>query len=594
MKGPGDPAEFFDFGNPQVAALPPHLKKFIVNQHYDLYTSVDHALWRYVMRQNYSYLKDAAYYPYIPGLRMAGLTIEKIPSLQEMNDALGEIGWGAVTVDGFIPPAAFMEYQARRVLVIAADIRKLEHIEYTSAPDIIHESAGHAPIISDTRYNRYLSYLGHIGTKALFSARDYELYEAIRQLSILKELPDASEYEVKDAEEKVLFLQKNMGEPSEMAMLSRLQWWSVEYGLIGPLENPKIYGAGLLSSIGESSWCMRPEVKKIPYTIDAINYSYDITQPQPQLFVTPTFQNLIDVLKQFEDQMAWRKGGTGSIRKAIASRNICTAELDSGVQITGVFSELKTDAQGNILIFGTSGPSAVCTGDKVLEGLSPSALPNGFITMIGKFKGQEGPPFLTTSDGLASLGLNAGKICSIEMEHGALIEGYFRSAFYKDGRLLLLNFNQSKISHRDGLFEPCHFDFFTLVPATSVVSVFNGAADKTIFEEDLYVSRERTQKANYSERDIQYRELFRQIRDIRENKRALQNFEVILNELDKKFPDDWLCTLEIAELLHGQPEMKNLNQKVRDRLSALSNSNPELSKLIRDGLSIVDQGLVFE
>lgn len=130
-------ALFNDFNNSQVANLPLHLRKYIVDQQYDKYTPVDHAVWRYVMRQNYSYLKDVAYYPYIPGLKKAGLTIEKIPSLQEINDALAEIGWGAVTVDGFIPPAAFMEYQAYRVLVIAADIRQLEHIEYTSAPDII-------------------------------------------------------------------------------------------------------------------------------------------------------------------------------------------------------------------------------------------------------------------------------------------------------------------------------------------------------------------------------------------------------------------------------------------------------------------------
>ena len=174
------------FNNEQVANLPPHLAKYIVDQHYEKYTPLDHAVWRYVMRQNYSYLKDAAYYPYIPGLKMAGLTIEKIPSLQEINDALANIGWGAVTVDGFIPPAAFMEFQAYRVLVIAADIRQIEHIEYTSAPDIIHESAGHAPIISDTDYNQYLSYLGFIGTKAIFSSKDFELYETIRQLSILK------------------------------------------------------------------------------------------------------------------------------------------------------------------------------------------------------------------------------------------------------------------------------------------------------------------------------------------------------------------------------------------------------------------------
>lgn len=156
-----------------------------------------------------------------------------------------------------------MEFQAYRVLVIAADIRQLEHIEYTSAPDIIHESAGHAPIISDTKYNQYLSYLGKIGTKALFSSKDYELYESIRALSIIKEMPNVDKEDLAKAEALVSYNQQNLGTPSEMALLSRLQWWSVEYGLIGDINNPKIYGAGLLSSIGESASCMQPEVKKL-------------------------------------------------------------------------------------------------------------------------------------------------------------------------------------------------------------------------------------------------------------------------------------------------------------------------------------------
>src|SRR6201995_3556920 len=265
--------DFKTYNNPQVAALPAHLTQFVVDQHYDHYTPIDQAVWRYVMRQNYSYLKDVAYYPYIPGLEKAGLTIEKIPDLQEMNDALGKIGWGAVTVDGFKPPAAFMEYQAYRVLVIAEDIRQLKHIEYTPAPDIIHESAGHAPIIADKDYHEYLSYFGSIGAKAMFSAQDFELYEAIRALSILKEMPDADAGEIKIAEDKVQYCQDNMGEPSEMALLSRLHWWTVEYGLIGTLEDPKIYGAGLLSSIGESSTCMQKDIEKLWYTIDAVKYT---------------------------------------------------------------------------------------------------------------------------------------------------------------------------------------------------------------------------------------------------------------------------------------------------------------------------------
>lgn len=80
-----------------------------------------------------------------------------------------------------------------------------------------------------------------------------------------------------------------MGNPSEMALIRNLHWWTVEYGLIGTVDNPKIYGAGLLSSIGESAWCMTDNVIKLPYTIDAAQKSFDITKPQPQLYVTPDF-----------------------------------------------------------------------------------------------------------------------------------------------------------------------------------------------------------------------------------------------------------------------------------------------------------------
>ena len=68
---------------------------------------------------------------------------------------------------GFIPPAVFTELQALGVLAIAADIRTHEHIEYTPAPDIVHESAGHAPIIANARYAEYLKRCGLVGFKAI-------------------------------------------------------------------------------------------------------------------------------------------------------------------------------------------------------------------------------------------------------------------------------------------------------------------------------------------------------------------------------------------------------------------------------------------
>ena len=248
--------------NPVLDKLPNHLRQYIKPQNYEEYSPIDQAVWRYVMRKNVDYLSKVADESYVEGLQKTGISVDHIPNMYGMNRILKEIGWAAVAVDGFIPPAAFMEFQAYNVLVIASDIRQLENIEYTPAPDIIHEGAGHAPIIANPEYAEYLRRFGEIGCKAISSAKDYELYEAVRHLSIIKEAEGTPQEEIEKAEKHIEELQQNMGKPSEMALIRNLHWWTVEYGLIGEVDHSKIYGAGLLSSIGESTWCMTNNVKK--------------------------------------------------------------------------------------------------------------------------------------------------------------------------------------------------------------------------------------------------------------------------------------------------------------------------------------------
>ncbi|HEX8679595.1 MAG TPA: aromatic amino acid hydroxylase, partial [Chthoniobacterales bacterium] len=329
--------------NAAVAALPKHLLQFAVDQRYEEYTPVDHAVWRFIMRQNTFFLKEYAHKVYFQGLLETGISFERIPRISEMNEILGRIGWGAVAVDGFIPPAAFMEFQAYRVLVIACDMRQIHHIEYTPAPDIVHEAAGHAPIIVDREYSNYLQRFGEVGAKAMQSRKDFELYEAIRHLSILKELPNPDPDELREATREVEYKQANLGEPSEMGLISRLHWWTVEYGLIGTVEQPKIYGAGLLSSIGESVSCLEPHVTKHSYSVDAANQAFDITTKQPQLFVCRDFQHLSDVLEEFASKMAYRVGGLEGLNKAIECKRPATAQYSSGLQVTGVFTEVLAD-----------------------------------------------------------------------------------------------------------------------------------------------------------------------------------------------------------------------------------------------------------
>ena len=586
---------FFDYQNTQVANLPLHLRKYIVPQDYEKYTPVDHAVWRYVMRQNYSYLKNVAYYPYIPGLKKAGLTIEKIPSLQEINDALAAIEWGAVTVDGFIPPAAFMEFQAYRVLVIAADIRQLEHIEYTSAPDIIHESAGHAPIISDTKYNQYLSYLGKIGTKALFSSKDYELYESIRALSIIKEMPNVDKEDLAKAEALVSYNQQNLGTPSEMALLSRLQWWSVEYGLIGDINNPKIYGAGLLSSIGESASCMQPEVKKIIYTIDALKVGYDITKEQPQLFVTPTFQNLIDVLEQFESTMAYRVGGLASVTKAIECKNICTAVFSSGLQLSGVFSKVHADANHAIKYINTQGPSSLAFKDQLLVGHDVNYHAHGFGSPVGKLKNATKSLEDYTAADLLSAGMIVDHVIALTFENGILVEGKLVGQTYMEDKLVLLSFADCKVTDMEGnvFFEPA-WGMFDMAIGHAIVSVFNGSADKKIFEDQLYVSEQPTHQQNYTAKDLQYQSLFNQIRTYREEGKSDDTLHQIWQAIQNDFETDWLGAMELLELADTMPLEQALAKELRTFLNAQSFTYPAYSKLIKDGLKIIDTKLKFE
>src|SRR5438876_9898713 len=188
------------------------------------------------------------------------------------------------------------------------------------------------------------------------SKKDFELYQAIRHLSILKERPNADAKQVEEATKLVEHRKKNLRDPSEMALLSRLHWWTVEYGLIGTLENPKIFGAGLLSSIGESVSCLEPAVKKIPYSIDAQTYAFDITTKQPQLFVCRDFQHLKDVLEEFASKMAYQVGGLEGINKAIECNNVATCQFSSGLQVSGVFDEVIVDQNNKPIYLRAKGP----------------------------------------------------------------------------------------------------------------------------------------------------------------------------------------------------------------------------------------------
>jgi phenylalanine-4-hydroxylase len=540
------------------------------------------------MRQNIFFLKEYAHKVYFQGLLNTGISFERIPRIQEMNDILAKIGWGAVAVDGFIPPAAFMEFQAYKVLVIACDMRQIHHIEYTPAPDIVHEAAGHAPIIVDREYSEYLQRFGEVGAKAMSSKKDFELYQAIRHLSILKERPNADPKEVDAATKLVEHGQKNLGKPSEMALLSRLHWWTVEYGLIGTLENPKIYGAGLLSSIGESVSCLEPAVKKIPYSIDAMNTAFDITTKQPQLFVCRDFQHLKDVLEEFASKMAYQVGGLEGINKAIECHNVTTCEYSSGVQVSGTFTEVITDETDSPIYLRTTGKTALAFRDKELVGHSIDYHKDGFGSPIGKWKQTSASPELLTTDQLHALGIVEGRKAKIEFVSGITVSGKVENILHHDGKLLLVTFSNCTAKYGDRvLFDPA-WGTYDMAVGECISSVFNGAADKDAYNQVALIPKERTIKVPSDAKRKRLENLYAQVRQIRESKTGYERLGEIWETQQAEHPEDWLLSMEIYEILDAANQQADLKTRIEKFLNDRRAKTKDLSTLISWGFRLVD------
>ncbi len=579
--------------NEVLDKLPSHLMSLVIEQPYNEYTFRDHAVWRYVMRQNVRFLSKVAHGSYVDGLSKTGISIDQIPHMYGMNRILKEIGWAAVAVDGFIPPSAFMEFQAYRVLVIAADIRPIDQIEYTPAPDIIHEAAGHAPIIADEEYSQYLQFFGKIGSKAFSSARDYELYEAVRHLSILKADPYTSRSEIEKAVKHLDYISSSMGEPSEMALIRNLHWWTVEYGLIGDLRKPKIYGAGLLSSIGESYNCLKEHVKKIPYTIEAAQYNFDITTQQPHLFVTPDFKHLSDVLNEFADKMALRTGGISAVEKAEKSKNTACLVLDSGLEISGTFENCLIE-DDKVIYLRTSGQTALSYDNKELPGHGKIFHKDGFGTPVGSLINSAKPLYLLNDSELEEIGIIESRPTELEFVSGIKVSGVYQTRRRIDEKTLILTFNNCTVTYHDELLFKPEWGRYDMAIGAEIVSGFPGPADPSAFGLTYKKPSETTHKINYTESDKLLFGYYQKVRELRENRNDISiSLNEIWNTIKVSYPKEWLLMLEILELSAKNSDSEELTIDLYNHLNALKNTYPEIGKVISDGLENINPEVII-
>ena len=567
--------------------IPKHLKKYIVSQDYSQYTSIDQSTWRFIMKISISFFSKNAHRTYLKGLEKTGITLNEIPKINLINKKLQNFGWSAICVRGFIPPNAFMEFQSLKILPIAADMRSHNHLTYTPSPDIVHEAAGHAPIIANRDYSRYLISYGEIASKAIMSSEDMSLYYAIRNLSDIKERSNVSKQKIIHYEQELKKAYKNISYLSESSLLSRMNWWTVEYGLVGDIKNPKIYGAGLLSSVAESENCLNKNVKKIPLSLKCINYNYDITEQQPQLFVTPDFKYLTRILKKLSEKMSYRIGGKYGLDKAIKAKTVCTLEIDNQIQISGILDSY-INKKNKILFIKTIGPSQLCFKNKEIYGHNLKYHKDGYSSPIGKLKKYNKTINQLSSIEIKNLNLKKNKQIKLYFKSNISVEGTISKIIRRNSKIILITFINCIVKHDNLILFKPEWGNYDMICGEIITSVYGGPADKTNYYSSSSNSHRylKYNKKNQTEKNIRLNVLHKKVNLLKNKKKSFNQIEKIYLNAKQNFTNEWLIFYEILEI-SLDIEKAYWVENIIKKLNKIIEKNSDLSHAIKRGLDLL-------
>ena len=544
------------------------MKKYIVPQNYKKYSWEDQAVWRFITKGIFKNLSLHGHSETLKSLIEKGINTEKIPKITNIDKNLKPFGWRAVCISGFIPPRAFMEFQKHKIIPIASELRAIQHIFYTPAPDIVHEAVGHLPFLDHPVFSEFLSAYADAVLNAVSSQEDMERYKAIRLLSDLKESSKPLPSQIRRQEKKLQKISKNMSHVSEASYLSRFIWWTSEYGLRGDLKNPKVYGAGLISSIGE--FLQINTVKKLRLSSKCLEYPFDITDFQPQLFVAKDFEHLLELLEAISKKLAFHRGGSYGVKQALLSKTVNTVVLDSGLQISGVLEKsLFNDKDIHFLKF--KGAVQLCYGNKQIKGHGKDYHREGYSTPLNAFAQNQKKLFLWNQKDMARAGLKKGRILNMTFKGGIRLKGELLSELRKDGRLMLLQFKNCLITDQKNhlLYHPS-WGFFDLAVGCKVLSVFSGPADPKAYQlkDDFKPSEVSVKKITKKDKDrfALYKKInqLKKLNQQQSLKKANQ-LTGLLREA-KKQDNNWLLFLE---LLSAVKEDYVLKKKVLFELDSV-------------------------
>ena len=240
----------------------------VVEQPWDTYSETDHAVWAQLFERQKAVLPGRASDEFLAALAAMEMTPDRIPKFDDLNPILrAATGWELIGVEGLLPELTFFEHLANRRFPVTWWIRKPAPMDYLSEPDLFHDLFGHVPLLMNPVFADYMEAYGRGGVKA-----------------------------------------HGIGEDA-LVNLTRLYWYTVEFGLIRQKDGLRIYGSGIVSSKGESIHCLESDapnrlgfdlqrVMRTRYRIDTYQKTYFVIDSFEQLMraTDPDFRPIYDTL----------------------------------------------------------------------------------------------------------------------------------------------------------------------------------------------------------------------------------------------------------------------------------------------------------
>jgi len=256
--------------------------------------------------------------------------------------------------------------------------------------------------------------------------------------------------------------------------------------------------------------------------------------------------------------------------------------------VSGTFAEFKTDESDAPVFIKTIGPTALAVNNKQLKGHGKDYHKDGFSSPVGRLKGYDIPLEDFSATELIVLGIEEGKETTLNFESGITVSGIVKSITSSEGKTQIIVFTDCTVKDDDGsvLFEP-DWGIYDMAVGEHIISVFCGAADKEQFVEIVYKSNTDTYHTKYDDRTLELHQLYQQVRNRRHTGGDFGFLGNVWRILQRDHHDDWLCALEILELLDHENAEPALAAEIRKFLEQKAASEPEYKKLINDGFYLI-------